>query len=216
MHKHCWFSSSLRWHCKEPQPFRMPLAVWIVICFETATSIIQQSRYQIWQLLILSKEGSRFPRRYEGHTVARQHCLHHHLTFASNLIHPYTQPSWIHLWRDGQQSSLQACTLSSFLFFSPLLCVSFRVLTGLLIVEQRVCYDAEGATAIYLGYTWREEHINVYVDLTPFPLNADALPCYLQLWARTNAEQVSCSFFFIGDYIIVCWSSVSMKQSHVR
>lgn len=118
--------------------------------------------------------------------------------FASNPIHPCTQPSWIHLWRDGQQSSLQACTLSSFLFFSPLLCASFIVLTGLLIVEQRVCYNAEGATAIYLGYTWREEHINVYVDLTPFSLNADALLCYLQLWARTNAEQVSCSFFYRG------------------
>jgi len=102
------------------------------------------------------------------------------------------------VWRDGQQSSLQACTLSSFLFFSPLLCVGFRVLTGLVIVEQRVCYDAEGATAIYLGYTWREEHINVYVDLTPFPLSADALLCYLQLWTRTNAEQVSCSFFYRG------------------
>ena len=31
--------------------------------------------------------------------------------------------------------------------------MGFRVLTGLLIVEQRVCYDAEGAAAIYLGYT---------------------------------------------------------------
>lgn len=39
------------------------------------------------------------------------------------------------------------------MFFLPLLCVGFRVLTGLLIAEQGVCYDAEGAAAIYMGDT---------------------------------------------------------------
>lgn len=87
------------------------------------------------------------------------------------------QPSKAHLHRNGQQGGLQACMSNwfMFLFLHPLFVrgeAIFVMLTGFLLVEQGVCYDAEGATAIYLGSAWREEHIDMYVHFTPFLLDA--------------------------------------------